>query len=94
MTGIATNSLSARPSTKTGVAKRTKLVTVMAWSVTLPWRTAAMTPMKMATKTARTVAMITMRSVTKRCDVIWEATSCPAMVVPRLPWRAPVNQIQ
>ncbi len=76
------------------MASSTKLVTVMAWSVTLFWRTAAMTPMKTATKTAMMVAMTTMRSVTKRCDVIWEATSCPLMVVPRLPCRAPVNQIQ
>ena len=91
---MATNSLRARPSTKTGVASSTKLVTVMAWSASLFCRTAAMTPMKMATKMAMTVAMITMRSVTKRWDIICEATSWPLMVVPRLPWRAPVNQIQ
>ena len=43
---------------------------------------------------AMTVAMTTMRSVTNRCDISWDATSWPLMVVPRLPWRAPVNQIQ
>ena len=91
---MATNSLRARPSTKTGVASRTKFVTVMAWSVTLFWRTAASTPMKMATKMAMTVAMMTMRSVTKRWDIACEATSWPLMVVPRFPWMAPVNQIQ
>ena len=69
-------------------------MTVMAWSVILFCRTAANTPMKIATKMAMTVAMITMRRVTKRCDIISDATSCPLIVVPRLPWRAPVNQIQ
>ena len=50
--------------------------------------------MKMATKMAMMVAMTTMRRVTKRCDISWDATSWPVMVVPRLPWSAPVNQIQ
>ena len=70
------------------------MVTVMAWSVSLFCRTAASTPMKMATKMAMTVAMTTMRRVTKRCDIASDATSWPLMVVPRFPCSAPVSQIQ
>ena len=50
--------------------------------------------MKMATKMAMRVAMTTMRNVTKRWDVNCDATSWPLIVVPRLPWSTPVNQIQ
>ncbi len=46
--GMATNSLRASPSTKTGVARSTKFVTVITWSVSLFCRTAAHTPRPIA----------------------------------------------
>ena len=72
--GMATNSFRARPSTKTGVARSTKFVTVMVWSASLFCRTAAHTPRPIARTMATTVATITMRSVTKRCDQSCGAT--------------------
>ena len=53
-----------------------------------------MTPRVMAITMAMMVAMTTIRSVTNRWDHISDATSWPLMVVPRLPWRAPLSQIQ
>ena len=92
--GMATNSLRASPITKTGVASKRKLVTVMAWSARRFWRTAATTPAVMARTMAMMVAKTTMRSVTNRWDEASAQTFWPLMVVPRSPRIAWENQIQ
>ena len=71
-----------------------KLVTVATWSVTLPLRSAAATPMATASTIDSRVAISTIRRVMKRCGRIWAPTLSPAMVLPKFPWSAWVSQIQ
>ena len=60
---MATNSLRRMPTTKVGAARKRKLVKVATWSVALPWRRAAITPMLIAKKMDKMVAKMTIRRV-------------------------------